>query len=225
MVPIDDVAWGVREAERIAKKGLKGVTVHAVLPEGLPPYRNAKYDPFWAAAEALGLPVTLHIITGRVRDPFTYHGPEEREEAPASFIEMFQEIMPILARDFIFGGILDRFPRLKLILSEYEASWIPMFRYRLDRIEKFPGLQKLKKHAQEYLDSNVYCGVIKDPLAKRFRQEIGINRLMWGSDFPHPQCTFPDTHKILAEILDGIPAAERKRIVEDNVREAYNIPA
>ncbi len=225
MIPIDDVAWGVREVERVAKLGLKGVTIHAALPDGLPPYRDKIYDRFWRACESLGLPVTLHIVTGRVRDPFTYHGKEEREEAPASFIEMFQEVMPVLARDFIFGGILDRHPRLKLILSEYEASWIPMFRYRLDRIERFPGLSKLKKHARQYLDDNVYCGIIKDPFAKMFRKEIGIGRLIWGSDFPHPNCTFPDTLKVIDKILDGIPATDRKKILEDNVRKAYNISA
>src|SRR5262249_33494864 len=49
MVPIDDVDWGVREAERVAKLGLRGVTVHAALPDGLPPYRDRRYDPFWSA--------------------------------------------------------------------------------------------------------------------------------------------------------------------------------
>jgi len=225
MIPIDDVGWGIREAERVAKLGLKGATIHAALPEGLPPYRSPIYDRFWSSCASLGLPVTLHIVTGRVRDPFTYHGEEEREEAPASFIEMFQEVMPVLARDFIFGGILDRHPRLKLILSEYEASWIPMFRWRLDRIERFPGLGKLKKPARQYIDDNVYCGIIKDPFAKMFRKEIGIGQLLWGSDFPHPNCTFPDTRKIIANILEGVPAADRKKIIEDNVRRAYNISA
>jgi predicted TIM-barrel fold metal-dependent hydrolase len=223
MVPIDDVDWGVREAERVAKLGLKGVTVHAALPEGLPPYRDRRYDRFWDAAEALRMPVTLHIITGRVRDPFTYHTVDEREEAPASFIEIFQEVMPVLARDFIFGGIFDRHPTLKVVLSEYEASWIPMFRHRINRIEKFPGLRALKRPAREYLDSNVFCGLIKDPFAAKFHDEIGVDRLMWGSDFPHPQCTFPQTHKVLDEILATFAPEERRKIVAGNTQRVYGI--
>ena len=82
-VPIDDPDWGVLELERIASKGLRGVMVPTQPPEGVPPYREARYDRFWAAAMSLGLPVTLHIVTGRVRDPFTYHGEEERGEVPA----------------------------------------------------------------------------------------------------------------------------------------------
>ena len=223
MVPIDDVQWGIREAERIAKLGLRGVTIHAALPDGLPPYRNSIYDPFWDAIESLNLPVTLHIITGRVRDPFTYHSPEEREEAPASFIEIFQEVMPVLARDFIFGGILERHPRLKIVLSEYESSWIPMFRHRINRIEKFPGLRRLKKPARQYLDENIFCGLIKDPFAAKFREEIGVDRLMWGSDFPHPSCTFPKTHEVLDEILTGFTSEERTKIVSGNTQRVYNI--
>jgi uncharacterized protein len=223
MVPIDDVEWGVREAERIARLGLKGVTIHAALPDGLPPYRDRRYDRFWAAAQSLRLPVTLHIITGRVRDPFTYHTPEEREEAPASFIEIFQEVMPVLARDFIFGGIFDRHSGLKVVLSEYESSWIPMFRHRINRIEKFPGLRELKKPARDYLDSNVFCGLIKDPFAAKFREEIGVERLMWGSDFPHPNCTFPQTHRVLDEILAGFSRDERRKIVAGNTQRVYGI--
>jgi len=223
MVPIDDVEWGIREAERIAKLGLKGVTIHAALPEGLPPYRDQRYDRFWDAAASLRLPVTLHIITGRVRDPFTYHTPEEREEAPASFIEIFQEVMPVLARDFIFGGIFDRHPTLKVVVSEYESSWIPMFRYRINRIEKFAGLRPLSKPAREYLDSNVFCGLIKDPFAAKFRTEIGVDRLMWGSDFPHPNCTFPETQRVLDQILAGFSGDERQSIVSGNTVRVYNI--
>jgi len=223
MVPIDDVDWGVREAERIARLGLKGVTIHAALPDGLPPYRHPQYDRFWQAAASLRLPVTLHIITGRVRDPFTYHTPEEREEAPASFIEIFQEVMPVLARDFIFGGIFDRHPTLKVVLSEYEASWIPMFRHRINRIEKFQGLRPLAKPAREYLDSNIFCGLIKDPFASKFKDEIGVNCLMWGSDFPHPNCTFPETHNVLDQILSGFSADERRKIVAGNTQRVYDI--
>src|SRR2546426_142642 len=68
------------------------------------------------------VPVTLHIVTGRVRDPFTYHGANERGEVPRSFLELFGEAAPVLANEFIFGGIFDRFPKLTVFLSEYDAS-------------------------------------------------------------------------------------------------------
>jgi len=148
MIPIDDVPWAVAELGRVARKGLRGAMIATNPPEGARPYRDGCYDPFWAAAEEAGVPITLHIVTGRVRDPFTYHGEEERGEVPRSFIELFHEALPVLAGEFIFGGIFDRFPRLKLVVAEYEASWIPHFRFRLDRIERFPGLRTLEKRAR-----------------------------------------------------------------------------
>ena len=169
------------------------------------------------------MPITLHIVTGRVRDPFTYHGEEERGEVPRSFIELFHEALPVLAGEFIFGGIFDRFPRLKLVVAEYEASWIPHFRFRLDRIERFPGLRTLEKRARDYLRENVYVGIINDPLAAAMRHEIGVDRIMWGSDFPHPPCTYPKTREVLDRILAGVPGDERHRIVAGNVMELYGI--
>jgi len=125
--------------------------------------------------------------------------------------------------DFIFGGIFDRFPRLKLVVAEYEASWIPHFRFRLDRIERFPGLRTLEKRARDYLRENIYVGIINDPLAAAMRHEIGVDRIMWGSDFPHPPCTYPKTREVLARILAGVPPDEHHRIVAGNVMELYGI--
>ena len=223
MVPVDDVEWGIAEMQRVARKGLRGVMIATQPLEGARPYRDRTYDRFWAAAQEMDMPVAIHIVTGRVRDPFTYHGEEERGEVPRSFIELFAEAAPVLANEFIFGGIFDRFPRLKLIASEYEASWIPHFRFRLDRIERFPGLAPLKKRARDYLRENIYLGIVNDPLAADMRHEIGVDRIMWGSDFPHPPCTYPNTHKILDRILAGVPADERHKIVAGNVMSLYNI--
>ena len=169
------------------------------------------------------VPVTLHIVTGRVRDPFTYHGADERGEVPRSFLELFGEAAPVLANEFIFGGIFDRFPKLSIFLSEYDASWLPILKYRVDRIEKFPGLPPLKKPARAYVDENVFVGIINDPLAGKLRHEIGLDRIMWGSDFPHPPCPYPHTRERIGEILAGIPEGDRTAIISGNVSRLYGI--
>jgi len=223
LIPIDDVEWAIAEAHRVAKRGLRGVMVPTRPIDGAPPYRNAVYDGFWAAAEQLNMPVTLHIVTGRARDPFTYHGAEERGEVPGSFIDLFAEAAPVLANEFIFGGIFDRFPGLKVFLSEYDASWLPILKYRVDRIETFPGLAPLKKRARAYVDENIFVGIINDPLAAKLRYEIGVDRIMWGSDFPHPPCTYPNTMARIGTVLDGIPNEERAAITGGNVSRLYGI--
>ncbi|MBM3560460.1 MAG: amidohydrolase, partial [Alphaproteobacteria bacterium] len=201
LIPIEDVSWAIAELKRVVGRGMKGVMIGLYPEDGAPPYRSPVYDPFWAAVQEMDIPLTLHIVAGRVRDPGTYHG-ESISEAPAAFIELFNEGAPVLANEFIFGGILDRFPRLKLLLSEFDASWLPIFRYRIKRIQRFAGLQKLKRPAEQYLAENVHAAFINDPLVCAYRHDIGLDRLMWGSDFPHPPCPYPDMRQRLdAEIL------------------------
>jgi len=224
MVPITDVDWAVGELARVIKRGARGVMIGTSPMDGAAPYRDRKYDPFWAAAQEAGLPVTLHIVTGRVRDPFTYHGATERGNVPASFIELFQEAAPVLANEFIFGGIFDRFPNLKVFLSEYDASWLPILKYRVNRIERFPGFDQLKKKpAGRYVEENIFAGIINDPLASKLRKEIGVDRIMWGSDFPHPPCPYPNTTQNIERVLGDMTAEERYKVVAGNCMKLYNI--
>ena len=223
LLPIDDVAWALAELERMAATGMKGVMVPVNPIDEAVPYRDTYYDPVWTSAVEKGLPVTLHSGTGKVPDPSTCFATDV-QNVPGTFIEYFAEATPVLTNEFIFGGIFDRFPQLQLYLSEFDASWVPILRYRLKRIEKYPGLQPLKKSATQYLDDNVYVGFINDPLAAGFRNEIGVERMLWGSDFPHPPCPFPNIRERLdTEILVDVPDDDRRRLVADNVTTLYGI--
>jgi predicted TIM-barrel fold metal-dependent hydrolase len=224
ITPILDVDWAVKEVGRVFKRGARGVMVGTNPADPALPYRDRHYDRFWAASEEAGLPVTLHIVTGRVRDPFTYHGAKERELVAGTFIEMFQEAAPVLANEFIFGGIFDRFPKLKIFLSEYDASWLPILKYRLNRIERFPGFDYLKKKpASRYVDENLVAGIINDPLTWKLRSEINIDTIMWGSDFPHPPCPYPNTTQNLDRVLGDMSPDDRFKVVAGNVMKLYNI--
>src|SRR6266849_10001061 len=127
VIPLYDVDWAVNELERTLSRGLVTPMMHCQAPEGYPPYRDPTYDRFWAAASAAGAPVTLHILTGRVLDPLilarTGQIPTERQANAGLWVELSNELQPVLANDFIFGGILDRFPTLKIVCSEFELSW------------------------------------------------------------------------------------------------------
>ena len=105
MIPMDDIDWAVAELERVAKRGLRGAIIHLYPPEGCAPYRDHLYDRFWARAQELDMPLTLHIITGRVPDPLHFHTREEQGESPQSQIALMYEVMGVLANEFIFGTI------------------------------------------------------------------------------------------------------------------------
>ena len=223
LLPIDDVPWALEELERIAARRVRGVMVPVNPSDDAKPYRDPYYDPVWASVVEKALPVTLHSGTGKVPDPSTCFA-SDVQNVPGTFIEYFAEAAPALTNEFIFGGVFDRFPQLQLYLSEFDASWLPILRYRLERIEKYPGLQPLKKPANQYLDDNVYVGFINDPLAAKLRSEIGVDRMLWGSDFPHPPCPFPNIRERLdSEILVDVPDDERRKLVADNVAKLYGI--
>lgn len=226
MIAMEDVDWAVKELERAAKSRLRAVIIYADTKPGMPPYRDPIYDRFWAAAEAHDMPVTLHIITGRERDPFTLHGPKERGEVARCNLGVLSEAGPVVANEFIFGGIFDRYPKLKLVLSEYEVSWLPYWFYRVKQTQDDFGpaldIPEIAKPAEEYLQQ-IYHGLIDDPYLDKVLDVIDPRTIMWGSDFPHPRCTYPNTHKVVERVLGHLDAQTQKNIAGLNAARFYNI--
>jgi predicted TIM-barrel fold metal-dependent hydrolase len=206
--------------------------INCQAPEGCPPYRNPLYDRFWAVAEAADAPITLHILTGRVLSPLALADtktPEERGENPRGMLELFGEIQGVLANDFIFGGILDRFPNLKLICSEFELSWIPHFMWNLDRLQDPYGfgprmyLRELTMRASDYMKTRVYHGVIDDAYGPAMIPLIGADRVLWGSDFPHIRSIGLEAQEHVHTIFGTLPRADQEKVVGGNTAQVFHI--
>lgn len=225
MIPMDDVDWAVAELERTTKKGLRGAIIHLETPEGCPPYRDPIYDPFWAKAQELGTVLSLHIITGRVPDPLHFHTKAEHENAPRTQMSLLYEVMWPLANEFIFGQILDRFPKLKLVTSEFEISWVPTFMWRLDQMQQDFGyrldLPKLKMKASDYVRHRMWHGLIDDPYAAFAVEQIGADRILWGSDFPHVRSIGLDAQSRVQNLLQSLPAADRDKVIGGNAAKIF----
>ena len=226
MIAMDDVSWATAELERAAKVGLRSVIIYADTKPSLPPYRDKVYDRFWAAAEAHDMPVTIHIITGRARDPFTLHGDAERSEVARCNLDVFNEAGPVVANEFIFGGIFDRFPKMKLVLSEYEVSWLPYWLYRVKQVQDDFGpalnIPKIKRRVADYM-GQIYHGLIDDPYLDKVMDVIDPKTIMWGSDFPHPRCTYPNSHKVIEGVLGHLDPEVQAGIAGLNAARFYNI--
>lgn len=227
MIPMDDVSWAVQELERVARAGMKTPMIHAAPPEGCPPYRDRSYDPFWARAEEMELPVTLHIVTGRVPDPMACHTREEWEEGPNMFLSTWEEIPHVLATDFIFGTILDRFPRLKVVTAELELSWIPNFMRRIDMIQGSYSnrvkLPSLAMKASDYVRTRIWHGLIDEKGGLAAIADIGIDQVVWGSDFPHTISVGVETEKALDELFGSFSREERQKLVARNARTLFGL--
>ena len=230
VIPMHDVDWAVQELKRTLSLGLKGPMINCQAPEGSPPFRDPVYDKFWAVAEEAGVPITLHILTGRVVDALFLarmgQTPEETSANPGLWIDLFIEIQTVLANDFIYGGILDRFPNLKVLCSEFEISWIPGFMARLDQIEDVAprlNLPKIKMKASEYMKTRVYHGFIDDTAAEFAIPHVGADRVLWGSDFPHIRSIGLDAQSTLYHQLQSFAGEDQARLVGLNAVEVFGL--
>ena len=230
VIPMHDVDWAVRELTRTLNQGLKGPMINCQPPEGCPPYRDPVYDRFWAAAEEAGAPITLHILTGRVVDALFLarigQTPEEASANPGLWIDLFIEAQTVLANDFIYGRILDRFPRLKVLCSEFEVSWIPGFMARLDQIEDVAprlNLPKLNMKASDYMKTRVFHGFIDDTAAEFAIPHIGADRVLWGSDFPHIRSIGLDAQSTLYQQLQAFSEEEQSDLVGGNAVRVFDL--
>ena len=228
VIPLVDVDWAIKEMERCIKMGFRGVAVNCRAPQGSTPYRDKMYDPFWARAAEMGVPVTLHSITGWVPDPLHPHTPEEFGEAPRTALDIYHEIQGTLAADFIFGGIFDRHPSLKIICSEFELSWMNYFLWRIDMLQtsfaKRLPLPKLElPKASDYVRQRTWHGWIDDGHGAQAVETLGADRVLWGSDFPHVRSVGVNAHGEVAKLLDGLSADDQAKIVGANTAALYDV--
>ena len=122
--------------------------------------------------------------------------------------------------------MLERYPNLKIVSAEHELGWIPFFLGRMDvtykeRYQSAPYRFKGDATPSDFMRSNVFHSFQEDGLGVQLRHMIGVENLMWGSDYPHAESTFPESQRILEEILEGVPAEEQDKIVGGNCARVY----
>ena len=227
MLNVDDVGAGVEELKRCAGLGLAGALIPVSAPLGRW-YESPEYEPLWAAAEDMGMPLSLHTNTNRVLT----------EQELAAFMPVRSNISFATNNDYwprtslthmIFSGVFERYPRLQVGAIEFEVSWVPNF---LDRMD-YSYTQRIRRESayrfkedmlpSDYFHRNVFLGFQEDALGMRDRHIIGVDNLVWGSDYPHVESTFPRSQEILEDILADCTEEERAKIVGGNAARIYNL--
>ncbi len=219
------------DVQFIADNGLRG---GVLLPNNPPdvdwikPVFDRSYDPLWAACQDLDLPVNIHGGTG-----FPSYGRD-----PAGMLFMLSEVGYFARRPLILmllAGVFERFPRLKVVLTEQGTGWLPNTLDHLDRMItqirdngavgelRFTDDVILPRTATEYMKSNVWFGAsfpkVRDMQA--VRDTVGIDHLMWGSDYPHDEGTYPFTTEALRQVFADWDPADVRRVVCDNAAALY----
>ena len=222
MINVDDVEDGVHELERAARMGMVGAMI-TEFPSEDRRYCSPEYEPLWAAAEDLRMPLSFHTATrreGKARGS----GPSTIQDASDRSNKVFWPSRSLC--DMIFSGVFDRHPNLKVAIVEFELAWAAHLLGTMD----YTYIERQKEASYRFkgdvlpsdvFHENVYLSFQEDRLGIRLRDIIGVDTMMWGSDYPHSESTFPRSLEIIDEILEGVSAQDRAKIVGTNAAGLY----
>lgn len=215
----------VAELERCKKAGLCGAMVWQVPPDQFP-FHGDHYDRLWAAAQALDMPISLHILTG---EPYPFPRPVISRVAHTYLPYVVSDKLLYAANalsGLIAGGALERFPGLKIVLVENEISWLPFVFSQFDKYWSRGNLQgPLKLKPGEYFDRQIYATFFNDPPSSMMVGQWGTNNFMWSNDYPHPNSTWPNSRDVIERDLGHLSASAKKRLLSENVQALYKIKA
>ncbi len=218
-----DVDEAVKEVHWAVENGLKGILIPTRWGK-LDAYHNPKYDPVWAACQDTGIIVNLHSGAAPMED----YG-----EGQGMMGIYISEVAWFAVRPLTFmlwGGVFERFPELKLMITESTSVWVPEYLQLLDfRFTDTPYSAKLGDYTShlsmkpsEYFSRNVMVGASCMPRKEaEMRYEIGIENLAWGSDYPHPEGSWPVTRSQMRTTFLDLPEDEIQRILGTNLAEFY----
>lgn len=223
VIHVEDVPGAIRELERTRKLGLAGAMITVYPPEDRS-YDRPEYDRFWAAAQDLDVPLSLHVATNRPTPGMVDEN--NRTQRPSLLSNQDQWVRVSLGH-LIFTGVFERHPRLRVGSVEHELGWVPHFLDQLDYTYTQrawrPWWYRFKDGAlpSDFFHRNVFLSFQEDRLGIRDRALIGVDQLMWGSDYPHTEATFPRSQKLLEGLFEGVADDERRRITRDNAARLY----
>jgi predicted TIM-barrel fold metal-dependent hydrolase len=232
LTPWWDVAACAREVERAHRLGLRGVvTCNAPQTRGAPDLGEAHWNPFWEACSGLGMPVNFHI--GASESSLEWFGSSpwpslSRDEKLAIGSALIYVENARVLSNIIFSGVLERFADLRIVSVESGIGWIPFILEALDYQleETSPSTkQRLPLRPSEYFRRQGYgCFWFERTGPARLIEAIGVDNVLFETDFPHPTCLYPDALERVAEVMSGASDHVRRRVLQDNAAELYRIP-
>ena len=223
MINLDDVADGIRELERAARLGLAGAMITEYPLEDRR-YDQPEYEPFWAAAASLGLPISLHTATrrqGKIRGFGEQDAARRQQPLDQGVLSGAVDVRHDPLRRLRAPSAPDAgHRRVRAGVGAARASSAMDYTYR-ERHEEAIYRFKDGMVPSDFFRRNVVLSFQEDAIGIRLRDVIGVDNMMWGSDYPHSESTFPQSQKILAEILAGVPDDEQAKIVGGNTARVY----
>jgi predicted TIM-barrel fold metal-dependent hydrolase len=204
----------IAEIERVAASGHRGAVLDPV--EAL--VGEPEWEPFWAAAEATGLPISYHLGGGSNRA--IYIGGHWREPVFATVSPM--QLDEAIA-ETVFSGVLERHPGVRIVLAEAGLGWVPYITARMDHewVKHSNIVGRLETPPSELMRRQVWITFEEEKDADVYIPMIGADRVMWACDYPHPDSTWPDSTGASARDMGSMARDDVRKITADNCRALY----
>lgn len=211
----------VDELRTIHAQGFRGV----MLPgdPAVEDYDHVCYDEFWRLCVELGMPVSFHILT--TKDGILERVRGSRLVHQIVTVRGLQNIIMMM----ILGGVFDRHPKLHVVCVESDAGWVPHFKFRMDhayeRHRFHLRAETLQQLPSTYFDNNIFVTFQDDYSVKQVKDGLNLERVMWATDFPHSDGTYPHSRQVMADVTEGMSDAQRANILYNNAAALYGIGA
>jgi predicted TIM-barrel fold metal-dependent hydrolase len=226
VIPATGVEDATAELRWSLKQGYRGALISTFPNGSVEPKPDD--DPFWALAEEAEIPVALHIGSFHADGPAKRRSFDPGAVLPrASTSKSGANSVPLVAR-ILFSGLLERHPRLRVLLAEANFGWIPtmleqtddMFlRYRwfTDTADKLPTMPSRLFHR------NFYATFMIDTVGMELRHRLNVEHLLWSTDYPHTGTDWPNSRVTIERVFRGVPKAEVRRMLHSNCRTLYRL--
>ena len=217
MVPLHDIDWAVDETRWARDAGLRGGIFVSPWTGELPFLHHPRYEPLWAVCAELGMPLNFHS------------SPEHPDygDHPASIPIFATEVAWFSHRPLWFllwAGVFERYPTLQVALVEQSASWVPYTLGYLDSLYDRPYFAHFREglplRPSEYWARQVHVSGFMDASEFAARDEIGVDNMLWGSDYPHVE-GIDNPRKNLPRVMGGAPDEDVSRVLGENAARLY----
>jgi len=213
-----DVPAAVREVERIAACGFRTVFLPVQVPGQ--PYNHPMYNPLWAALQETKLPISLHVGTGRDPREATGNG-----GAVINYVQALSSaILPLT--QLCASGVCERFPGLRFVTVECGIGWLAWALHAMDESyvkHHFWVAPKLAMKPSDYFRRQGWCTFSDDPMGLETRHHIGVERLLFGNDYPHHEGSWPHSRAVVEQTMRDLHDEERRMILGGNAAALYGI--
>ena len=219
-IPCHDPQVAAQQLRRAARLGLKGAEFS--VSDAAKPIYQKDWDVLWAAAAECNMPISFHATGLPFRQPEGSTAEEYKTISLGVMYTLFQMSGPEVLASILLSGACDRYPDFKFVLGECGIGWIPYILHRIDQeYEDRLFHLDLSMKPSEFWHRQGYSTFQDEHLTPEIIQAVGEGNILWGSDYPHPEGTWPESQQYIRRNLGHLEEKVRSKLVCQNAGKLY----